>query len=155
MKDVKRVYLGTAILVSLPDSLRTRRIPSWVTALTCPELSFGKLFKRKNEFLCNTLRVWFTTLLKKLVLVLLQSMNKDVKSSRKVSPLAPGLTPPVSPSSSFTSMIVSISQQSELSSAFLLLSCSKVCMSLVIFLHLSIQLSLQYTLLSTFSSRIT
>ena len=50
MKDMKRVYLGTAFLVSLPDTLRIRKIFSQPTASTCLELSFGNLKGKMNSY---------------------------------------------------------------------------------------------------------
>lgn len=102
MKDVKRgVYSSMAILVSLPHSLRTRSTLSQATASTFPEPGFGKLFEKKNKFLWDILSVRFTTLCKKPVLVLLQSMDQGkwnrVGNYPLWLPSSPQKLPPSSP----------------------------------------------------------
>lgn len=62
----------------------TWRTPSWVTVSTCQEPSFGKLFKERK--ICPNVT-------SKPGLILLQIMNKNVISSRKIWLLAFVLTP--------------------------------------------------------------
>lgn len=88
IKDVKRRAYLASKSESFPDSLGTWRTLSWVIASTCQEPSFGKLFKERK--ICPNVT-------SKPGLILLQIMNKNVISSRKIWLLAFVLTPQLPP----------------------------------------------------------
>lgn len=88
IKDVKRRAYLASKSESFPDSLGTWRTPSWVTVSTCQEPSFGKLFKERK--ICPNVT-------SKPGLILLQIMNKNVISSRKIWLLAFVLTSQLPP----------------------------------------------------------